>query len=349
MRLLRDLRAIMSPDVPTDVMRNMDEESMQGMCYATGAVSLVVAVCFVVFLVTRTRIDDSAVLTAISMAVCFLCCLVGHMAARLIIQRDSLEHRHVVAFSVCIFVVLSTWSMAVSFYRYATGTQMLTFFMVDMMSMCFIICRPWLAVALMGGSHGLLLVAMYVFDCTARVNMFNYLLLAILSMVGMIVRFHVELKASQRAVELEYVGRHDELTGLLNRKALDEDFDELVGSDLMVHLIDLNYFKEINDTYGHLTGDYVLRHAAQFLGELLPKARLYRFGGDEFLALEVFPEVTTVDDSYSFGISFEGMEFDVSLSIGSRRGDTSTKSELNALIIDADKEMYTIKKRTHSV
>jgi len=84
----------------------------------------------------------------------------------------------------------------------------------------------------------------------------------------------------------------DGLTGLSNRKQLDaflqEEFTRARRHhrDLSVLMIDIDHFKSINDSHGHLTGDTVLRGVAMILQKRLrPIDRLGRYGGEEFCAL----------------------------------------------------------------
>lgn len=84
--------------------------------------------------------------------------------------------------------------------------------------------------------------------------------------------------------------RHDHLTGLLNRKAFDQDVEAFClaasteAAPISLMLFDIDHFKKINDTHGHPVGDIVLRH----LGEALATSgarkndRFYRYGGEEF-------------------------------------------------------------------
>ncbi|MEL6681153.1 MAG: EAL domain-containing protein [Pseudomonadota bacterium] len=98
-----------------------------------------------------------------------------------------------------------------------------------------------------------------------------------------------ELEAARS--QLEYDSRHDALTGLANRRLLDERFQALSAQATpnarcaVLHL-DLDYFKQINDTLGHAAGDAVLIHVANMLSDLVADRGLVcRTGGDEFVAL----------------------------------------------------------------
>jgi diguanylate cyclase (GGDEF)-like protein len=98
------------------------------------------------------------------------------------------------------------------------------------------------------------------------------------------------LEAANR--ELEQLARVDTLTGLQNRKSANErlhlEFLRLKrsGHPYAVLFMDIDCFKEINDTYGHNTGDQVLRHLATVLkGSLRETDFIARYGGEEFLAI----------------------------------------------------------------
>jgi diguanylate cyclase (GGDEF)-like protein len=99
-------------------------------------------------------------------------------------------------------------------------------------------------------------------------------------------------RAARQAVELEHQTLHDALTGLPNRVLLRKRMERALvhasgGGDLMaVLLIDLDHFKEINDTLGHLHGDLLLREIAQRLAAVVrPGDTVARLGGDEFAVL----------------------------------------------------------------
>ena len=84
----------------------------------------------------------------------------------------------------------------------------------------------------------------------------------------------------------------DRLTGLLNRTAMERDLaqaSKLASDDALpftIAMVDLNHFKQVNDQYGHPTGDLVLQIMAERFSESLrPRDRVYRYGGEEFLVL----------------------------------------------------------------
>jgi Amt family ammonium transporter len=96
-------------------------------------------------------------------------------------------------------------------------------------------------------------------------------------------------KALER--ELKFLAERDPLTGLLNRTGLESAIRQAVsragqGETGCMLLIDLDRFKQINDTLGHAAGDRLLTQLAEDLrGQMRTQDLLYRFGGDEFVAL----------------------------------------------------------------
>lgn len=84
----------------------------------------------------------------------------------------------------------------------------------------------------------------------------------------------------------------DALTGLYNRRHFDTNLEreflraKRYKSDLSIAIIDIDFFKKINDTYGHLCGDYVLKETAYLILDTLRKTDIaFRYGGEEFAAL----------------------------------------------------------------
>jgi len=101
-----------------------------------------------------------------------------------------------------------------------------------------------------------------------------------------ITRLQVELEQTSELI------RHDPLTGVLNRKGLDEALTRETalarrrGTALCVGLLDIDNFKQINDNHGHQTGDEALQHLVAVVREnVRPQDSVARYGGEEFVVL----------------------------------------------------------------
>jgi len=145
---------------------------------------------------------------------------------------------------------------------------------------------------------------------------------------------------------------HDPLTGLPNRTLFHERLDERIadGESVAVLLIDLDCFKEVNDTLGHALGDEVLVEIGRRLRPLLPEPDLVaRLGGDEFaVLLRVADEeharqrVDEILDTIRQPFDTAGLVFDVDASIGIAMADGSALTAED-LMRRADVAMYTAK------
>jgi diguanylate cyclase (GGDEF)-like protein len=110
----------------------------------------------------------------------------------------------------------------------------------------------------------------------------------------------VQAEREALIAENEKLARSDALTGLPNRRALDDQLPREMaralraGSPLCLAIIDIDHFKAYNDTYGHLAGDKVLRDCAAVWDEALRgEDTILRFGGEEFLV--VLPDCGPAD------------------------------------------------------
>lgn len=143
---------------------------------------------------------------------------------------------------------------------------------------------------------------------------------------------------------LKSIASKDSLTNLRNRYSLRQDFEMYIGIPLHVAFIDLDYFKTINDTKGHVYGDKVLAAVGKALTESFRTSNCYRYGGDEFL---IIAEKETEE---SFRASFENVkkqlsDFDIQLSGGYTFGVPETTAELRAMIMQADEMLYSVKEK----
>ncbi|MEO5840359.1 MAG: EAL domain-containing protein [Acidimicrobiales bacterium] len=165
------------------------------------------------------------------------------------------------------------------------------------------------------------------------------------------------IRSAQLVVELRHQALHDSLTGLPNRTLIIDRADQLLkrgrrdGRPVAALFIDLDGFKNVNDTRGHEVGDWLLRAVSDRLRTALRDSdSLARMGGDEFVALlEGMPEaaVEVVADRV-LEVLREPFEIDgteqtpvqISASVGIAIGDRPTSTQL---LRDADVALYEAK------
>ena len=155
--------------------------------------------------------------------------------------------------------------------------------------------------------------------------------------------------------KINHLARFDALTGLPNRATLRERMEQALNewrSDNMcaIHFVDLDRFKQVNDTLGHTRGDLLLEAVANRLQDAAPDANVIaRFGGDEFVILQAPIKsldqaealATRVLNALSGTYDLNGHEVVVSASIGI----AAAKSQIDPdqLLQNADMALYQAK------
>ncbi|WP_449621415.1 sensor domain-containing protein [Robertmurraya sp. Marseille-Q9965] len=162
---------------------------------------------------------------------------------------------------------------------------------------------------------------------------------------------------AENAETIKYMAFHDHLTGLYNRRALLNDLEEAIKTNrkksgtFALLSIDLDRFKYLNDTLGHLAGDQILIQVAERLSEYSNKNnKVYRLGGDEFSILYVGDrrEATYLAQkilnlfSKSFYLHYQ--EYFISPSIGISMFPHDGKNA-EMLIKNADEALFSVKER----
>lgn len=143
----------------------------------------------------------------------------------------------------------------------------------------------------------------------------------------------------------------DALTGLNNRRRFDQYIKEhsRAADSWYLIMIDLDDFKKINDTYGHLTGDEALRQTAGLLKKAFGKTNsfLARYGGDEFAVIldaqskvEVAGSIAMLNAALTHARYHGEQQYTLSLSIGYARYHSGNTGGIEALIARADQQMY---------
>ena len=188
-------------------------------------------------------------------------------------------------------------------------------------------------------------------------SIFDVLLLVYFIILGYLIVF-AGISASSRLEVQKYMANFDSLTGIPNRaNAMHRLTKTIEAAKRSKHkfallLFDLDGFKNINDKYGHLTGDKTLKHVTQVVQRVLRSTDFIgRYGGDEFIIIQQFikdeKDVTVLIDrifgELSVPLVIDDYELQISISVGIRIiSDDTSATEL--LIHQADNAMYEAKK-----
>lgn len=151
----------------------------------------------------------------------------------------------------------------------------------------------------------------------------------------------------------------DELTGIYNKRYIDENFHQSVKNNIMdekpisVIMIDIDLFKRVNDVYGHLAGDQVIKEFARYLNNAIRKEKdwVARYGGEEFLIVLNNTDKNTafkISERMREGISdkvfnYEGNEIKITASFGIGSLE-DFKTNPTDLIKKADENLYRAKR-----
>lgn len=136
----------------------------------------------------------------------------------------------------------------------------------------------------------------------------------------------------------------DDLTKAMGRKSFDEDLKALPEKGGYLCLFDVDKFKNINDTFGHLLGDEVLMKVVKILKSQIPvdKGKVYRFGGDEFAVIYTGGTLEELLSILKEIVHFQVGSINLSTSIGvAHSNECPTVERLKML---ADERLYKSKK-----
>lgn len=172
------------------------------------------------------------------------------------------------------------------------------------------------------------------------------------------VRVHNTLDLIELIQELEFLAYHDPLTGLYNRRYFMEEAPKFLSIakrrnlNLACLVIDIDNFKQINDTYGHEVGDLVLKDLAEKLKETFKREEdiVARFGGEEFVVLILYSDKRAFIEFIEYfrrkvtstPLNLQGQNISYTISIG---GALELKNSLREMLFIADNNLYKAKKQ----
>jgi len=202
-------------------------------------------------------------------------------------------------------------------------------------------------------------IAMPAYEITFKTRFFSTLIATLLVIWTMeFSRNRAFLILEDLRYEMEMVSRTDYLTGIFNRRAMIEKLNAEIsrfnrtGETFSILIIDIDHFKQINDMYGHTTGDFVIRTLCQLMQDQLREHDIVsRWGGEEFLIL--LPNTVTEQGHYVGELLRKNIESrelsvgeDTKLHLTVSIGVSSAEYASDALVLvdQADERLYRAKR-----
>ncbi len=215
----------------------------------------------------------------------------------------------------------------------------------------FSVIPPWYATAPARLALGVLLLLLFMVAAQALARRRSRALATEnLRLEGMVTVRTRELESANR--QLDSLAHLDSLTEIPNRRRLETYLKEVWqlsverGRELAVAIVDVDHFKQYNDTHGHLQGDKLLKEVAGVLSHSLRRAEdlVARYGGEEFLL--VFPGA---DSSITMSVAetvrkrIADSDFGITVSIGVAVSSPEKGGDIQALLVAADAALYAAK------
>ncbi|MBQ4100385.1 MAG: GGDEF domain-containing protein [Oscillospiraceae bacterium] len=158
-----------------------------------------------------------------------------------------------------------------------------------------------------------------------------------------------ETEERNKNEEIEFISYHDSLTGLYNRRYIDQYLEKLTRekkTNISAVMFDIDGLKLINDTFGNVEGDKLIKKAAETIKTVFDKCVVARWGGDEFVAIGLdldysyYAERMAKLEDIVFSVAEEDIK--LSISIGYAVFDENT-ADAYAIIKSAEESMYSQK------
>ena len=170
-----------------------------------------------------------------------------------------------------------------------------------------------------------------------------------------IARVNTQLKLKKTIEDLEFLASRDTMTGIYNRRKFFELATKLFeesNSNFFLATIDIDFFKRVNDNFGHDAGDFVIKRITQIISDLLPTNSIFaRMGGEEFIVIinqeDKQEDVILIFEEIRAKISNENVNYNENLitstvSIGIVQKDENNKT-IDEVVKKSDLALYEAK------
>lgn len=277
--------------------------------------------------------------------------------------EDS-ERKFLNQYTIVFVLIMMLWGVIIALLDQPVYGQIIAFVTNYVFCACLLLLRPRVFITVQTVPLTCLFLLLPLFQKNSSIILGHYINLAALLIPLTISSYRSYSffydNTSNKLKEKEF-SEKDELTSLYNRRKMNEYIDQEIINEDMVHsvgilMLDVDYFKKYNDTYGHQKGDSVLHLIGNTLGEMSRKHDIFvaRYGGEEFIIIiknkereQVFEIAREIKQNIgSLQIPHKTSEISdmLTVSIGLHYGE-GKQTDIYGLIKKADDALYEAKIR----
>lgn len=233
---------------------------------------------------------------------------------------------------------------------------MMTFFTAELCVALFLKLRPIINISIITLSSAGFYIYLSFFVKGEPINPYNYAMFFAILLASAVQSYRYTASNIKQRNQinmlnknLQIIANHDITTRLRNRYSLGYKIGESVDRKICLAMVDINTFKSINDTYGHIFGDDVLKLVADNMIKIFSKDNVFRYGGDEFLVVEEGCDIEQFKNKFKLlneklkNNRINNTDITISCSSGCVQASINEPQDFLKLISLADDKLYTEK------
>jgi diguanylate cyclase (GGDEF)-like protein len=350
------------PKTDKEIEYEIDTLNINNIYYLSITLGIIQTLTLIVYIIIGAASGKGfSSIPFISIGSSILLCLTAFIiTSKLLVKPDTIRDnaKRVRVFIGGCAIVLIIWGIAVSIRHYINHQQLLLFYTVELLAVLFVKLKPVFSTALIISSFLINYLILNFGYAEGQINPYNYTMLALLSAAGGIINYNLTanyIKQKNRANRLndslEIIANHDSTTRLQNRYALNQRIPEYIDRSVCVAMGDIDSFKAVNDTYGHQTGDDVLKMFSDILIDTFPEDQIYRYGGDEFLIIcpdsdysSFIKKLDDINERFS-KVTIHGTDHSLGCSFGCVTARADNPADFFNSVMEADKKLYESKSK----
>lgn len=359
MSLLKRIKNVLIPETDEKIHELFDMSNMSALKTMGIITAIIEGVSLIITFIIHIENIHYDQTTIVMTSVVFGCLLTAFFAD-LFVKKKIHGHYTAVLISGVSIIVMAIFGMYVSYMNFINNRQVIIFYGVNICFVSFFHIAPLFQILFLLTEHLIFYMLLYNYNGAEGVIAINGVIYLLILLSASIISYYREkefiistYKAQTMAQDILLRSYQDQLTGLLNRYALDAIPNIQKGAICQIAMADIDHFKNFNDKYGHRIGDEVLKATASSLLDVFRKKDSYRYGGDEFLVMttihteDAFRDRLATWENKLSEVRIEGVDDPIKVSYGVASGRINSQEDVFALIKDADNKLNNIKSIRH--